>query len=284
MRRAIALSAFGLGWTSPNPPVGCVILDAAGSIVGEGYHRRKGEAHAEVNALSAAADRARAGTAVVTLEPCNHDGRTPACRQELTKAGVTRVVIALLDPTSRQEGGAERLRAAGVDVEVGTLADEARLVIGPWLTALQTKRPDVHWAFVIDEHNANDQPADVDNLRAQADAVLTHDGHLEEGVPGAHGEDVFSLPRLLDEDPQAMLRDMYDSGVRSLLVLGQTTIANAMAAIGVVDRVTCYVSRREPSSPRRTYSAPTGFSLRTVSPCGNFVRLELRPDTMHVKS
>jgi diaminohydroxyphosphoribosylaminopyrimidine deaminase/5-amino-6-(5-phosphoribosylamino)uracil reductase len=77
MRQAIALSALGLGTTSPNPPVGCVILDAQGLVAGQGFHRRKGEAHAEVNALAAAGNRARGGRAVVTLEPCNHHGATP---------------------------------------------------------------------------------------------------------------------------------------------------------------------------------------------------------------
>jgi diaminohydroxyphosphoribosylaminopyrimidine deaminase/5-amino-6-(5-phosphoribosylamino)uracil reductase len=135
MRLAIALSAHGIATTSPNPPVGCVILDAAGEIVGTGYHQRKGEPHAEVNALSAAGSRAAGGTAVVTLEPCNHVGRTPACRQALLDALISRVIIAVRDPTSRGEGGAALLRAAGVDVEIGVLADEARLVLGPWLTA-----------------------------------------------------------------------------------------------------------------------------------------------------
>ncbi|MGH3550222.1 MAG: bifunctional diaminohydroxyphosphoribosylaminopyrimidine deaminase/5-amino-6-(5-phosphoribosylamino)uracil reductase RibD [Pseudonocardiaceae bacterium] len=106
MRRAIALSAFGLGTASPNPPVGCVVLAANGNFVGEGYHERKGEPHAEAQALAAAGEHARGGTAVVTLEPCNHHGRTPACRQALIEAGIARVIISVIDPTSRGEGGA----------------------------------------------------------------------------------------------------------------------------------------------------------------------------------
>jgi diaminohydroxyphosphoribosylaminopyrimidine deaminase / 5-amino-6-(5-phosphoribosylamino)uracil reductase len=141
MRRAIAISAAGLGATSPNPPVGCVVLDPAGSLVGEGYHERKGEAHAEAQALAAAGPLANGTTAIVTLEPCNHRGRTPACRQALIDARVKRVVIAVLDPTSRGEGGAATLRAVGVDVETGVLAEEARVVLGPWLTALEARRP-----------------------------------------------------------------------------------------------------------------------------------------------
>lgn len=131
MRQAIALSALGLGTTSPNPPVGCVLLDAEGDIAGQGYHRRKGEAHAEVNALAAAGKRASGGTAVVTLEPCNHHGVTPPCHQALIDAGISRVVIAVIDPTSRGVGGASRLQEAGLDVEVGCLADEATLVLDP---------------------------------------------------------------------------------------------------------------------------------------------------------
>ncbi len=84
MRRAIALSALGFNTTSPNPPVGCVILDSTGQPVGEGYHLRKGEPHAEVHALAAAGVYATGGTAVVTLEPCNHYGRTPPCHQSLS--------------------------------------------------------------------------------------------------------------------------------------------------------------------------------------------------------
>ena len=98
MRRAIVISASGLGATSPNPPVGCVILDADGRAVGEGYHLYKGSSHAEVNALAAAGGRAAGGTAVVTLEPCNHIGLTPACHQALLDAHVTRVLISVLDP------------------------------------------------------------------------------------------------------------------------------------------------------------------------------------------
>src|SRR6266699_2194364 len=133
MRRAIALSAAGLGTTSPNPPVGCVLLDLAGQIIGEGYHERKGEPHAEAQALAAAGPLAEGGTAVVTLEPCNHQGRTPPCRQTLIDAGVRRAVVAVIDPTSRGEGGMAAMRQAGVDVETGVLAGEAQIVLGRWL-------------------------------------------------------------------------------------------------------------------------------------------------------
>jgi diaminohydroxyphosphoribosylaminopyrimidine deaminase / 5-amino-6-(5-phosphoribosylamino)uracil reductase len=149
MRRAIGVSAAGLGTTSPNPPVGCVVLDPSGQVVGEGYHERKGEAHAEAQAIAAAGPLAQGATAVVTLEPCNHEGRTPACRQALIDAEVERVVIALIDPTSRVAGGAAALRAAGLSVETGVLADEARVILGAWLAALETRRPVVTWPYLI---------------------------------------------------------------------------------------------------------------------------------------
>jgi diaminohydroxyphosphoribosylaminopyrimidine deaminase / 5-amino-6-(5-phosphoribosylamino)uracil reductase len=210
MRRAIGLSARGLGTTSPNPPVGCVILAPDGTVVGEGYHERAGEAHAEAHALAAAGDRARGATAVVTLEPCNHVGRTPACRQALLDAGVARVVVAVIDPTSRGEGGVARLRTEGVDVEVGVLADEARVVIGPWLTALERRRPYVSWV-----------PTAPDELRTLHDVVVRADGKLEEGRPGGHGPGALRLDGLDRCDlSEPALTDLYERGVRTVLAVG----------------------------------------------------------------
>src|SRR6266508_1879689 len=113
MRRAVALAARGRRSASPRPVVGCVILDAGGEVVGEGFFERGGEPHAEVNALAQAGERAKGGTAVVTLEPCNHTGRTGPCSQALIRAGVSRVVIAVLDPTDTAQGGAQTLAQAG---------------------------------------------------------------------------------------------------------------------------------------------------------------------------
>lgn len=98
MRRAIELAARGLGTTSPNPVVGCVLLDADGEVVGEGFHAYAGGPHAEIVALAQAGPRAEGGTAVVTLEPCDHTGRTGPCSTALVQAGVARVVIAVPDP------------------------------------------------------------------------------------------------------------------------------------------------------------------------------------------
>jgi diaminohydroxyphosphoribosylaminopyrimidine deaminase/5-amino-6-(5-phosphoribosylamino)uracil reductase len=157
MRRAIALAA-GLGTTSPNPPVGCVLLGPGDQIVGEGYHERKGEAHAEARALAAAGLLAAGATAVVTLEPCNHQGRTPPCRQGLIDAGIRRAVIAVIDPTSRGEGGVAELRRAGIDVETDVLAAEAWIVLGDWLAGLENRRPVTTWPYLITAHGVEALP------------------------------------------------------------------------------------------------------------------------------
>src|SRR4029450_10251714 len=119
MRRARELGETVLGTTSPNPAVGAVILAADGTPVGEGATAPPGGPHAEGTALAQAGERARGGTAVVTLEPCAHTGRTGPCADALVEAGVARVVVAVPEPTEFAGGGAERLRAAGVDVELG---------------------------------------------------------------------------------------------------------------------------------------------------------------------
>ncbi len=150
MRRALALASRGPA-VGDNPQVGCVLLDADGTVVAEGWHRGAGTAHAEVDALAQLAD-ARGLTAVVTLEPCNHTGRTGPCAQALIDAGVSRVVYALDDPNPVAGGGADRLRAAGIAVQGGVLADEAEELLRPWLTSVRLGRPfvTVKWASSLD--------------------------------------------------------------------------------------------------------------------------------------
>jgi diaminohydroxyphosphoribosylaminopyrimidine deaminase/5-amino-6-(5-phosphoribosylamino)uracil reductase len=203
MDRAIALGALGLGQTSPNPSVGAVILDASGAIVGEGHTSPAGGPHAEIVALRAAGDRARGGTAVVTLEPCNHTGRTGPCSEALIDAGVARVVVAIPDPTPLAAGGLDRLRAAGVITDMGVRATEAADAMRYWLTAVGRERPYVIWKYAatLDGRSAaadgtsqwitSDQArADVHRLRGTVDAiiagvntVLKDDAHLTVRVP-----------------------------------------------------------------------------------------------------
>jgi diaminohydroxyphosphoribosylaminopyrimidine deaminase / 5-amino-6-(5-phosphoribosylamino)uracil reductase len=141
MKLALKLAARGAGWVSPNPMVGAVVVKE-GQVVGRGYHRRAGLPHAEVEALRAAGDAARGAELYVTLEPCNHHGRTPPCTQAILSAGVRRVIIASRDPNPLVSGGgAEFLAGRGVTVEVGVLADAARRLNEAWFHAVGTGRP-----------------------------------------------------------------------------------------------------------------------------------------------
>ncbi len=152
MARALALAERGRGHVEPNPLVGAVVV-RDGRPVGEGWHQRYGEAHAEVNALAAAGEAARGATLYVTLEPCCHFGKTPPCTDAVIRAGISRVVAAMSDPFPQVAGrGAELLRRAGIAVEVGLGEAEARRLNAPYLKLLATGRPYVHakWAMTLD--------------------------------------------------------------------------------------------------------------------------------------
>jgi len=190
MRRALALARRGRFTTSPNPRVGAVVLDAAGAIVGEGWHRRAGEPHAEVLALAAAGAAARGATVVVTLEPCDHHGRTPPCVDALIEAGVSRVVAAHRDPDPRTSGGGlRRLAAAGIEVAVGLRAEAAIELNLPFLVSRVLGRPSVtlKWAASLDGRTATADgesqwitgPVARDralDLREEHDAILVGSG------------------------------------------------------------------------------------------------------------
>lgn len=189
---AVELAGRGAGTVLPNPVVGCVLLDQAERQVGAGYHQRAGEAHAEVLALQEAGAAARGGTAVVTLEPCDHHGRTPPCSQALLAAGVRRVVVAVRDPTPQASGGIARLRAAGVQVVDLTHTQHsmpAREVNRVWLTAVSAGRPyvTVKAGMSIDGRVAAadgtsrwitspESRADVHVLRGSVDTIMAGSG------------------------------------------------------------------------------------------------------------
>lgn len=195
MRRALQLARRGP--RGLNPQVGAVILSPAGEILAEGYHRGAGTAHAEVDALSRLSpDAARGATAVVTLEPCNHTGRTGPCALALIEAGIGRVVYALDDPTDAASGGADRLRAAGVDVESGAEREAAEALVHDWAVLKRTGRPHVtvKWAQSLDGRAAADDgssqwitgPAarrDVHARRARADAIVAGTGTVRADDP-----------------------------------------------------------------------------------------------------
>ena len=189
MRRALELAASPGPMPGPNPRVGCVILDADGRIVAEGVHRGAGTPHAEADALRHAGDKARDATAVVTLEPCDHHGRTPPCSQALIDNGIARVVFAQADPHAVAAGGARRLTEAGVGVEGGVLAESARALNEAWTIAVERRRPFVTWkvAASLDGRVAavdgssrwisgEASRAQVHDLRAEVDAVLVGTG------------------------------------------------------------------------------------------------------------
>lgn len=196
MAEALRLAALGLATTTPNPRVGCVLV-RDGEIVGRGWHRQTGAPHAEIEALAAAGDAAKGATAYVTLEPCNHHGRTPPCSEALLAAGIDRVVAAMEDPNPLVAGGGmARLRAAGVAVECGLLESEAEELNIGFVHRMRHGRPWVRLkaAATLDGKTAlangvsqwiTSEPArrDGHRWRARACAVLTGIGTLRDDDP-----------------------------------------------------------------------------------------------------
>ena len=194
MQRALEIARRGP--RGVNPQVGAVLLSPDGDVLAEGWHRGAGTAHAEVDALTnlasaAGPDAARGATAVVTLEPCNHTGRTGPCSEALIAAGVARVVFAVTDPGEASSGGAARLREAGVDVIGGWSADEGTALLASWLEVQRLGRPHVtvKWAQSLDGRGAAadgtsqwitgpEARADVHRRRSLADAIVVGTGTL----------------------------------------------------------------------------------------------------------
>ncbi|MBC7443083.1 MAG: bifunctional diaminohydroxyphosphoribosylaminopyrimidine deaminase/5-amino-6-(5-phosphoribosylamino)uracil reductase RibD [Ramlibacter sp.] len=202
MRRALELAANGPA-TGPNPRVGCVILDGSGQVLAEGWHRGAGTPHAEVAALAQLpAGAARGATAIVTLEPCNHTGRTGPCVLALIHAGVARVVYAVADPGLESGGGGDRLRSHGIDVTGGLLAGEVESFLADWLVAARLGRPFVtlKWASSLDGRAAAadgtsrwitgpEARQDVHRRRSAADAILVGTGTVLADDPALTARD-----------------------------------------------------------------------------------------------
>lgn len=208
MLRALDLAATPGVPLGPNPRVGCVLLADDGTEVAEGFHRGAGTPHAEAAALAEAGELARGTTAVVTLEPCNHTGRTGPCAQALVEAGVRRVVFAQPDPNPVAAGGAESLAAAGIEVEHGLGLDEARMLNHTWTFAVEHQRPFVTWKFAttLDGRSAaadgtsrwvSSRAARLDThrLRARCDVMLV-------------GANTVAV-----DDPELTVRDEVDQPV-----------------------------------------------------------------------
>ncbi len=196
MRRALALAQQGWGQTAPNPMVGAVVVKD-GTVVGEGYHARFGEAHAEVLALKAAGDRARGSTMYVTLEPCNHFGKTPPCTEVILEARVQRVVMAAADPTALAGGGARHLADYGVQVDFGVEEAAARELNAPFFfAAANTSRPWVTLKLALSSDGKINDPSgerrwisnelsrkEVQRLRANVDAIAVGLGTVRADDP-----------------------------------------------------------------------------------------------------
>lgn len=226
MQRALDLARRGIGLSSPNPVVGCVILDRDGQLAGEGWHEYDRLDHAEVVALRAAGDRARGGTAYVTLEPCNHTGRTPPCTQALIRAGITRVVAATLDPNPNVAGGGlQTLRAAGLSAKVGVCEAEGRRLNEDFACWSRSHRPFVRMKVAMSLDGRIAPPpaqhltrepywitgeaarAAVQPLRWQAGAVLT-------GIGTVLADDPLLTDRSGRPRRRPLLRVVLDSGLR----------------------------------------------------------------------
>lgn len=283
MTRALELALRGPA-AGPNPRVGCVLL-RDGVVIGEGWHRGAGTAHAEVDALSgrhpvrgarpANSVDARGATAVVTLEPCAHTGRTGPCAQALIDAGVARVVIAVPDPNPVAGGGAALLRAAGVEVVTGVGAEQVEAMLEPWLVAVHRGRPFVtlKLATTLDGRVAAadgssrwitspESRAHAHALRAEVDAILVGTGtaladrpaltaRTPDGSPAAHQPLRVVLGdrdapgdwlRITGHDPAAALAVLAEREVRHVLVEGGPTVSAAFLRAGLVDRVLTYVA------------------------------------------
>ena len=201
MARALRLAEFGLYSTAPNPRVGCVIVKD-GQVVGEGWHRIAGEAHAEVRALQAAGARARGATAYVTLEPCSHHGRTPPCAEALVAAGVARVVAAMQDPNPKVSGrGLACLAAAGVRVECGLLEADARELNLGFVSRMTRERP---WVRVKLAASLDGKTA-LENGASQwiTGESARHDGHRWRARACAI---LCGMGTVLADDPQLSVR------------------------------------------------------------------------------
>ena len=207
MRRALTLAATRGVPLGPNPRVGCVLLDDDGAEIAEGFHRGAGTPHAEVAALTEAGEAARGATAVVSLEPCNHTGRTGPCVGALVEAGVRRVVFAQHDPNPTASGGAAALRAAGIEVEAGVMEPVARGINRAWTFAVDHQRPFVTWKFAttLDGRSAaadgtsrwisgTDARRDTHTLRAECDVLLVGTGTVLVDNPRLNVRDEVDQP------------------------------------------------------------------------------------------
>jgi diaminohydroxyphosphoribosylaminopyrimidine deaminase / 5-amino-6-(5-phosphoribosylamino)uracil reductase len=275
MRRAIAISTDALGTTNPNPCVGAVVLDAGGNVIGEGITQPVGGDHAEVVALNAAGDAAQGGTVVVTLEPCSHVGRTQPCTDRIRGCGVARVVYALADPHPAAAGGGAVLRAAGVDVEVGLLADEAEPVLGRWTTAVARGRPHVTWKYA----------STLDGRTAALDGTsqwitggpARRDVHRERYLADAV---IVGIGTVLADDPQLTVRDWPADRQPTRVVVD--TAARTPLTAHVVDGTAPTVIVVASDAPQERVAALSGAGATVVAVSRSGAHVDLHAVVEHL--
>jgi diaminohydroxyphosphoribosylaminopyrimidine deaminase / 5-amino-6-(5-phosphoribosylamino)uracil reductase len=307
LERALELAAAHAGSGYPNPTVGAVVVGSSGAVLGEGVSEAAGGPHAEVLALDTAGAAARGGTLYVTMEPCAHHGRTPPCAERILDAGIARVVAGCADPNPEAGGGAERLRAAGVDVALLDLA-EARRQNEAWRTWVTLGRPHVilKLAISVDGRVAapgrrwltgDESRRRVHELRAAVDAVGVGMGTVRADTPRLDARDVpvVRQPRRLafgrgplPEGSGLELRSgpladelaaLAREGVQSLLLEGGPTIATAFLAEGLVDRLLVFVAplfAGDGPPMLGPFSAPLDLGAPEVEAMGTDVLLHWR--------
>ena len=275
MARAIDSARLGLGKTYPNPIVGAVITSATGELISEGFHQ--GADHAEVIAINAAQAKTVGSTLYVTLEPCNHHGKTPPCVDAIIKSGIRKVVYAVSDPNPAAAGGAERLRQAGIEVQSGIGEVQARLENRAWLTKVKLGRPRITWkiASTMDGKVAASDGsskwitgelarADVARMRSQVDALvtstatvnaddplMTSKGQGRNPVRIVMGEtSISSNSQILNGDAETVIINSHNTkelitlanqrGFNQLLIESGPTFGTALLREGLIDEIVLF--------------------------------------------
>jgi diaminohydroxyphosphoribosylaminopyrimidine deaminase/5-amino-6-(5-phosphoribosylamino)uracil reductase len=293
LERALELAERGRGTTYPNPIVGAVVV-SDGAVIGEGWHQRKGEAHAEVIALESAGERAQGATLFVTMEPCTHHGSTPPCTEAVLAAGVAKVVAGSLDPNPEARGGLDVLRAAGVETEHADLF-AARVQNEAWRVWVAAGRPFVilKLALTLDGRVAvpgtrwitgEESRRRVHELRAQVDAVAVGMGTVRADDPQLTARDIGAVrqPRrlafgsgplpdrselelrtgALDDELASLAAD----GVQTLLLEGGPTLAESFLRADLVDKVMLFVAPEiAGSGPSFAPELPTPVELTSFT-------------------
>lgn len=296
LERALELAEHGRGTTHPNPVVGAVVV-RDGEVVGEGWHERKGEAHAETRALEQAGNRATGGTLFVTLEPCRSWGSTPPCTKAVLESGITQVVAGALDPNPRAGGGLEELKEAGVEVELadGVLGFRARQQNEEWRTWIEKGRPFVTYKAAVTLDGRMTVPGErwvtgeesrriVHLLRAASDAVAVGMGTVRADDPrlDAREVDAVQQPRrlafgqgplpegseleLLSGSLDEELARLGSEGVQSLLLEGGPKLAESFLRADLVDKLLLFVAPKlAGEGPGLVEALPTPVGLTRLS-------------------